>query len=61
MEGETVIMQDIFVFKQDGIDESGRAFGHFESTGVRPGFMNRLEAAGIRLPANLFAARSLGG
>ena len=61
MEGETVIMQDIFVFKQDGIDESGRAFGHFESTGVRPGFMNRLESAGIRLPANLFAARSLGG
>lgn len=61
MEGETVIMQDIFVFKQDGIDESGRAFGHFESTGVRPGFMDRLESSGIRLPANLFAARSLGG
>jgi pilus assembly protein CpaF len=33
--------------------------GHFEATGVRPAFMSRLEAAGVRLPANLFAARRL--
>ncbi|MGE3314929.1 MAG: CpaF family protein [Planctomycetaceae bacterium] len=60
MEQDTVIMQDIFLFVQDGIDETGRAFGHFESTGVRPACMPRLEAAGVRLPANLFAARRLG-
>ncbi len=60
MEQDTVIMQDIFLFVQDGIDENGRAFGHFESTGVRPANMDRLEAAGVRLPANLFAARVLG-
>lgn len=60
MEQETVIMQDIFLFVQDGIDETGRAFGHFESTGVRPSFMTRLESAGVRLPANLFSARVLG-
>lgn len=60
MEGDTVIMQDIFLFVKDGIDENGRAFGHFESTGVRPAFMHRLESAGIRLPGNLFAARTLG-
>ncbi len=60
MEQDTVIMQDIFLFVQDGIDETGRAFGHFTSTGVRPAFMSRLEAAGVRLPANLFAARKLG-
>jgi len=53
-------MQDIFVFVQDGIDETGRAFGHFESTGVRPSCMDRLESAGVRLPANLFANRRLG-
>ena len=61
MEGETVIMQDIFRFTQEGIDETGRAYGSFEATGVRPGFMDRLEAAGVRLPANLFAPRTLGG
>jgi pilus assembly protein CpaF len=60
MEQETVIMQDIFLFVQDGIDEEGRAFGHFESTGVRPACMDRLEAAGVRLPANLFSARVIG-
>ncbi|MBA3314470.1 MAG: CpaF family protein [Planctomycetaceae bacterium] len=60
MEGDTVIMQDIFLFVKDGIDENGKAFGHFEATGVRPSFMARLEQSGIRLPANLFAARPLG-
>ncbi|MEZ6044619.1 MAG: hypothetical protein R3C11_03360 [Planctomycetaceae bacterium] len=60
MEQDTVIMQDIFLFVQDGIDENGRAFGHFESTGVRPACMDRLEAAGIRLPSNIFAHRKLG-
>ncbi len=60
MEQETVIMQDIFLFVQDGIDETGRAFGHFTATGVRPAFMGRLESAGVRLPANLFASRKLG-
>ena len=60
MEQDTVIMQDIFLFVQDGIDEDGKAFGHFESTGVRPSFMDRLEAAGVRLPSNLFASRTLG-
>ena len=60
MEQDTIIMQDIFLFKQDGIDEEGRAFGHFESTGVRPSFMHRLESAGVRLPTNLFGARRMG-
>jgi len=60
LEQETVIMQDIFLFVQDGIDETGRAFGHFEATGVRPSFMDRFERAGVRLPSNLFAARALG-
>jgi pilus assembly protein CpaF len=60
MEQDTVIMQDIFLFVQDGIDENGRAYGHFEATGVRPSFMQRLEQGGVRLPTNLFAARTLG-
>jgi pilus assembly protein CpaF len=60
LEQETVVMQDIFLFQQDGIDEDGKAYGHFEATGVRPAFMPQLESAGIRLPGNLFAARILG-
>jgi pilus assembly protein CpaF len=54
MEGDVIIMQEIFRFKQVGIDQNGRAFGQFEATGVRPSFVPRLEAAGIKLPSNLF-------
>jgi pilus assembly protein CpaF len=60
LEQDTVIMQDIFLFVQDGIDENGRAFGHFEATGVRPTFIDRFESANIRLPSNLFTGRVLG-
>jgi len=59
MEQDVIIMQDIFRFKQLGIDQNGRAFGQFEATGVRPTFISRLEAAGIKLPSNLFAERVL--
>lgn len=57
MEQDTVVLQDIYRFVQDGIDESGKATGYFEATGVRPSFMPRLEAAGIRLPASAFRQR----
>jgi pilus assembly protein CpaF len=59
MEGETVIMQDIFNFNVEGVDDEGRAAGHFTASGVRPGFMQKLESSGVRLPANLFNARQL--
>jgi pilus assembly protein CpaF len=57
MEGETIVMQDIFKFIQSGIGENGKAFGHFESTGVRPKCIEILESAGVRLPNGLFAQR----
>jgi pilus assembly protein CpaF len=59
MEQDMIIMQDIFRYKQLGIDQNGRAFGQFEATGVRPSFVARLEAAGIKLPSNLFQERAL--
>jgi len=59
MEQDIVIMQDIFRFKQLGIDQNGRAYGQFEATGVRPTFVQRLESAGIKLPTNLFQERVL--
>jgi pilus assembly protein CpaF len=59
MEQDIIIMQDIFKYKQLGIDQNGRCFGQFEATGVRPSFMQRLEAAGVKLPTNLFQERVL--
>ncbi len=57
MEQDTIIMQDIYRYKQAGINEEGKAYGHFECTGVRPSFMEKLEAAGVRLPASAFRER----
>ncbi len=57
MEQDTIVMQDIYHYEQDGISEAGRAFGRFEATGVRPSFMDRLESAGVRLPSSAFRQR----
>ncbi|MBM4090817.1 MAG: CpaF family protein [Planctomycetes bacterium] len=57
MEQETVIMQDVYRYIQEGIDETGRARGRFEATGIRPSFMERLEASGVRLPSSAFRQR----
>ncbi len=57
MEQDTIIMQDIYHYSQEGINENGRAVGRFEATGVRPAFMDRLEQAGVRLPASAFRQR----
>jgi len=59
MEQDTVVMQDIYKYVQEGIDETGRARGHFEATGIRPNFMNKLEAAGVRLPSSAFKQRTM--
>jgi pilus assembly protein CpaF len=59
MEQDTVVMQDNFLYVQDRIDENGTARGYFVSTGVRPRFLERLEAAGVRLPNGLFNQRVL--
>ena len=49
MEGETITMQDIFVFKREGKDESGRVLGRFMPTGMRPRHAEQLIAAGVDL------------
>lgn len=54
MEGETIVMQDIFLFEQTGIDENGKIIGALQPTGLRPRFNQRIEDAGIKLPASIF-------
>jgi len=54
MEGDVITMQDIFVFEQYGIDEHGRVVGRLVPTGIRPKCYDRILAAGIKLPLDLF-------
>jgi len=53
MEGDVIMMQDIFRFVQTGIRD-GEVFGQLRPTGIRPKFYDRIQLAGIQLPAQLF-------
>ena len=57
MEQDTIVMQDIYNYIQDGINEEGTAKGRFVAQGIRPNFMDRLEAVGVRLPGSAFRER----
>ncbi|MGY8904548.1 MAG: CpaF family protein [Burkholderiales bacterium] len=54
MEGDVITMQEIYGFRQTGIDADGAVKGHFRATGVRPLFMNRLAAYGLDAPPDTF-------
>ena len=54
MEGETITMQEIYGFKQTGVNENGKIKGHYYATGLVPHFNVRLKAFGVGLPENLF-------
>ena len=56
MEGDIIVLQDLFIFEQTGLDEEGKCVGIFHSTGIRPKFIHKLEAAGINLPAVMFSS-----
>ncbi len=53
MEGDVITTTDLFVFEQTGL-ENGRVVGRMRPTGLRPKFMERIEAAGIQLPPTIF-------
>jgi pilus assembly protein CpaF len=54
MEGDLVTTQDIFLFERTGMSGDGRVLGRFRPTGVRPKCSERLKAAGIELPPQIF-------
>lgn len=54
MEGETVLLQEIFRFDRQGIDAQGNVIAELKPTGIRPKFMEYLSARGINLPSHLF-------
>jgi pilus assembly protein CpaF len=54
MEGDVITMQEIFLFEKTGITQDGTVLGRFRATGVRPKCSERLRAAGINLPGQMF-------
>ena len=55
MEGDVIVMQDVFVFEQTDVVE-GKIIGRLKPTGIRPQFVERFEVAGIHLPPNIFGS-----
>ena len=53
MEGDVIVMQDVFVFEQTGVSE-GRIQGRLKPTGIRPHFVERFETMGVHLAPNIF-------
>ncbi|NLW45460.1 MAG: CpaF family protein [Syntrophomonadaceae bacterium] len=54
MEGDVVVLQDIFIYEQTGLDSRGKVTGRHRATGIRPRFLQRLTAEGIFIPADIF-------
>lgn len=59
MEGEIVTMQDIFAFEQLGVGDTGKAYGEFVATGIRPSFLERLKSSGCEVDPDLFTRQVL--
>lgn len=57
MEGDIIVLSDIFKFNQTGVTSDGKVLGEVSATGIRPNFTPRLEAAGFKLSAEVFAPR----
>jgi pilus assembly protein CpaF len=54
MEGNVIVLQDLFTFQQKGVGEGGKVLGTMQATGMVPKFIDRFTAAGIRLPNEIF-------
>lgn len=59
IEQDAILTQELFAYRQLGVDAENKAFGRFEATGIRPQFLERLAADGVELPVDLFSKRNL--
>jgi pilus assembly protein CpaF len=55
LEGDQIVMQDIFEFTQTGVDEEGKVVGHFSPTGAIPTFLEEISARGLKIDRTMFA------
>ena len=54
LEGQQIVMQDLFTFRQSGVDENGKILGEFKPTGAMPTFFDTLKSRGINLDPKIF-------
>jgi len=54
LEGDVIVLQDIFRFEQTGVDDKGKITGRYKFTGIKPKFLEKLEEQNIKLPSSIF-------
>jgi len=54
MEGNVIVMQDLFTYQQKGVGEGGKVLGTMQATGMVPKYLDRFNSAGIHLPNEIF-------
>jgi pilus assembly protein CpaF len=57
MQGEVISLQDIFIYKQEGLDKKRKIIGRFVPTGFIPKFVEEMEAKGMKISRGLFSAK----
>ena len=50
MEGDTIVLQDLFTYVQTGVNESGKSVGYYEASGLQPMFLNKFKMNNVELP-----------
>ena len=50
MEGDTIILQDLYRYVQDYIDDNGKSVGHYEGSGLQPLFIDKFKMNGVDMP-----------
>ena len=57
IQGDTITLQDVFLYKQEGMDKRRKVIGKFVPTGFIPKFVEEMEQKGMKVSRGLFAAR----
>ena len=60
MEGDTIVLQDLFTYKQTGVNESGKSVGYYEASGLQPMFLQKFKMNNVELP-NSFLKNTMNG
>jgi pilus assembly protein CpaF len=50
MEGDTIVLQDLFTYVQTGVNESGKSVGYYEASGLQPMFLSKFKMNNVELP-----------
>jgi len=60
MEGDIIVLQDLFRYVQDAIDGRGKVIGHFEASGMQPSFLEKFRIHGVKIPLSIFQKKDMG-